>query len=265
MNKDTLKDILPPLLLRKLTGMFYGWHGNYNSWSGALNKCKGYGSPDILKKVRDSALKVKEGSAAYERDSVLFEHIEYSYPVLSSLLWIASLKNNRLDLLDFGGSLGSSYFQNRFFLESVSEVNWCVVEQAEFVRTGVEEFENEHLHFLSSIQDCFNNYGIDVVLFSSVLQYLEDPYGILSEVIRRNPEFIIIDRTPFISGSDRITIQKVHPKIYKADYPCRFFNEEKFISFLCQEYSLIVEFDALDKANIKSKFKGYLFRKKSRI
>lgn len=264
MNKNTFKDLIPPILLRKFTGLFYGWHGNYSSWQEALNQSEGYDSPDILEKVRDSALKVKNGQEVFERDSVIFDHVEYSFPLLAGLLWIATQKR-RLNLLDFGGSLGSSYFQNKSFFDSLPEVNWCIVEQPQFIKAGIEEFENSHLHFLNSINDCFRSYEIDTVLLSSVLQYLQDPYALLSEIILKKPDFIIIDRTPYITGNDRITIQKVHPRIYKGKYPCWFFNEKKFISFLSTEYKLILEFDAFDRANIKSRFKGFLFQRKTAV
>ena len=52
----------------------------------------------------------------YERDSVLFDTIRYSWPLLSDLLRAASEDQNHLSVLDFGGSLGSSYYQNRVFL-----------------------------------------------------------------------------------------------------------------------------------------------------
>ena len=83
---------------------------------------------------------------------------------------------------------------------------------------------------------------------------------ILDTIILRQMKYIIVDRTPFIEGDDRITIQKVHPSIYNATYPCWFFNKKKFIEYLSKAYELILEFDALDKANIASEFRGFLFR-----
>lgn len=261
MDKNKIKDLLPPALIRSLTGLFYGWHGNYASWSDALKKCRGYDSHSILEKVKDSALKVKNGSAVYERDSLIFDHIEYSFPLLSGLLFIAGQNNNKLNILDFGGSLGSSYFQNKYFLDSLTEVNWFVVEQPDFVKAGKELFEDKQLHFINSVEECFKDHSVDAVLLSSVLQYLEKPYVLLEEILSNNPEYIIIDRTPFITRTDRITVQKVNPRIYQGSYPCWFFNEEKFVSVFKSHYSMILEFDALDKANISSKFKGFIFRR----
>jgi putative methyltransferase (TIGR04325 family) len=261
MLKKVIKDFLPPALKRFLSGLFYGWYGNFPTWAEAAKKCGGYDSFKILEKVKKSSLMVKNGSAVFERDSVLFENIEYSFPLLSGLLWIANQNNGKLNVLDFGGSLGSTYFQNKFFLDSQNEVNWCIVEQPGFVKTGKESFEDEKLHFFYSIEDCLNVYKIDVVILSSVLQYIEEPYSLLENIRLKGINYIIIDRTPFIEGNDRITIQKVKPSIYSGSYPCWFFNEDKFLSTLTKEYELLLEFDALDEANNSSKFKGFLFQK----
>ena len=256
-----MKKLLPEQIIRFLTGILYGWHGNYSSWYEAVKKCKGYDSQDIIEKVKASALKIKDGSAIYERDSVLFKEVEYTFPVLSILMWVAAQNQGKLNVLDFGGSLGSAYFQNKLFLDSLPEVNWCIVEQPGFVKVGKENFEDKKLHFFYSIEECLKSFNINVVLLSSVLQYLEKPFLLLDQIKSSGINYLIIDRTPFIKGHDRITVQKVHPKIYKGSYPCWFFNEESFVSFFSREYKLIFKFIALDKANIRSVFKGFVFQK----
>ena len=176
-------------------------------------------------------------------------------------MWIAAQNNGKLNVMDFGGSLGSSYFQNKLFLNSLTKVNWCIVEQPGFVKIGTESFEDDCLHFFNSINECLDSFDIDVVILSSVLQYIEKPFVLLDQIISTGISYLIIDRTPFVAGTDRITVQRVHPKIYRGSYPCWFFNEEKFIARITKEYMLVVEFDALDKANISSKFKGFIFQK----
>jgi putative methyltransferase (TIGR04325 family) len=264
-GKTILKKILPSFLTRFVSGLFYGWHGNYSSWDEAKKWCTGYDSKIILEKVKSSLLKVKAGKAAYERDSVLFDEVQYSYPVLSGLMWIAAQNKGKLNVMDFGGSLGSTYFQNKFFLESLSEVNWCIVEQSQFVDSGIESFADKKLHFFYTIEDCLKSFEINVVVLSSVLQYMEKPYGLLDQIMLHGIQFLIIDRTPFINADDRITVQKVNPGIYKGSYPCWFFNEEKFISAFSGEYNLVLKFDALDKANIPSRFMGFIFQKVNHV
>jgi putative methyltransferase (TIGR04325 family) len=259
--KEIIKEILPDSWIRSVTGIFYGWSGNFSDWSEAKMKCSGYDSKVILEKVKDSALKVKEGKAVYERDSMIFDEIQYSFGLLSGLMWIAARKGGKINVLDFGGSLGSSYYQNKKFLDSLSEVNWCIVEQPDFVKAGLDFLRDKRLHFFYRIDECMKQFDIDVVLLSSVLQYLENPYSLLNQIKQYNIQYLIIDRTPFIKGKDRITVQKVNPKIYKASYPCWFFNEDSLFKVLSSDYKIVLEFSALDRANVKSKFKGFIFKK----
>jgi putative methyltransferase (TIGR04325 family) len=260
--KRFLKIIIPHRVLDFFSGFFYGWSGNFQSWDEALKNSDGYDSPDILKLVRSSALKVRDGEFNYERNSVLFSRIQYSFPLLAGLMWIAARNKGCNNILDFGGSLGSSYFQNRKFLESLADINWCIVEQPALVKCGIDDFQNGNLHFFYSVQDCINTYNINVCVLSSVLQYLEKPYEKLDEIIATGVRFIIIDRTPFVKGKNRITIQKVHPAIYKAKYPCWFFDESEFRNYMDLNFNCILEFEALDKANIRSEFKGFIFERK---
>ena len=104
-----LKYYIPPILydaIDKLLNYKYGWKGNYKTWQAALDNSSGYDSDLILQKVKDATLKVKKGEAVYERDSVLFDEIEYSWPLLSGLMLAAAKRNGELNVLDFGGSLG---------------------------------------------------------------------------------------------------------------------------------------------------------------
>jgi len=258
-----VRDFIPPFLIRKITGIFYGWRGNYSSWEAANKKCTGYNASHILDKVIQSSLKVKDGGVAYERDSVTFDKIIYSFPVLAGLMWIAARNDGRINVLDFGGSLGSSYFQNKKFLESLKEFNWCIVEQPHYVKIGKEKFAGPNLHFFYSIDECLRSFTVDVMIFSSVLQYLEKPYGLIDEIISKNPKYIIIDLTRFINEeNDRLTIQKVPGWIYKAKYCCWFFNEEKFRNYFSPFYDLVFDFEIPETINIRSVCKGYFFQKK---
>jgi putative methyltransferase (TIGR04325 family) len=265
----SIRDFLPPVLtagILRLRGR-YGYSGNYRSWDAARSHATGYDSESILAKVRVSALKVKNGEAVYERDSVLFDTVEYSWPLLAALLWIASRNGNRLNVVDFGGSLGSTYFQNKEFLRHLVELHWKVVEQARFVDCGKREFENDHLKFFGSLEASCLGAPPDAILFSSVLQYLEKPYSVLAAACEYGCEFLLFDRTTFIDrGNDRITLQKVPPEIYDASYPAWFFNREKFLEFLAAKYDLVAEFDALAGAiplgTRYGRDKGFIFRKK---
>jgi putative methyltransferase (TIGR04325 family) len=122
--------------------------GHYANWADALRDSEGYDTPLILNKTRDALLQVKNGQAVYERDSVLFDKIEHSFPLLAGLLRAAVAQEGNLCLVDFGGALGSSYFQCRAFLKPVRQLQWLVVEQPAHVQCGRKDFQSDELFFL---------------------------------------------------------------------------------------------------------------------
>lgn len=272
--KQFIKNITPHFIkrfYRKFVPVSkqYGWFGNYLTWEEANAKCKGYDDNSILEKVLDAVLKVKKGEAVYERDSVLFDTLEYSPELLSYFLQVAEKMDNRLYVLDFGGSLGSTYFQNISLLKSISNIKWSVVEQKHFVDAGKKYIETEQLKFYYTIAEALKNNNSDLLLLSSVLPYFEKPYELIDELIHYGLEYIIIDRTPFVnSAQERITIQIVPETIYKASYPAWFFNEQKLVNAFLPKYSLIGSFDCKfdPKENLDdgvfSYRKGFVFRKK---
>lgn len=217
----------------------------------------------ILEKVKEASLKVKKGEVVFERDSVTFERIVYSWPVTAALMRIHAIEG-RLNLIDFGGALGSSYFQNRKFLKGLN-TNWTVVEQKHFTDAGNALFSDGKLKFYYDIESVVKANPVDAILLSSVIQYIEKPHEFIKKVTGFDFKYIIIDRTPFITrGKDRLTIQKVPPSIYKAAYPCWFFDESRFLEKFNTHYTMIEEFEALDRANIPSKFKGFIFELKGK-
>lgn len=245
------------------TAPIYGWSGNYRSWDEASSFCSGYDQESIFEKVKDATWKVKTGEAVYERDSVLFDQIEYSFPLAAFLLWTVS-EGGPLDVIDFGGSLGSTYFQNRFFLNKIRTIGWNVIEQKKIVDIGKEKFEDDSLHFFYKVDECleYSPRKIDTIIFSSVLQYLTSPYEVLDVILQNDFKHIIVDiTTVHEENNDRITIQRVPPSIYAASYPTWFFSEQKFIRFFeAKGYRLVSDWDLPYQINI-GKHKGYFFIK----
>lgn len=236
--------------------------GNYLSWAGAVKHASGYDADAILQRVRDAALKVKHGEALFERDSVCFYKEEYRWPALACLFAIAAGRGGKLNVLDFGGALGSFYFQHRKFLTRLNSIRWSVVEQSHFVECGKNEFQNENLKFYTNTEECLTNEKVDVIFLSSVLQYLEKPESMLIELSKTKADYILIDRTPFIEDlNNRLTVQYVPESIYKASYPAWFFSTNKFDELISKiGYRLIEEFDGDDDVGI-GKFKGYFLER----
>lgn len=241
--------------------------GNYGSWEEALTDSTGYDSEIILQKTRNAALKVKNGEAVFERDSVVFDKIEYSFPVLAALLRAGVENGGHLSVLDFGGALGSSYFQCRDFLRGLSEIRWSVVEQPKHVACGRDEFQDETLRFYYTVNECLEHEQPDVLLLSSVLQYLKNPYAMLGDLLDKGIRHVILDRTGLIRGdSDRLTVETVPASIYSASYPAWFFSEQKLLSIFQGSHTLVGDFMGFDSGFYQLKdaevyFKGFIFQR----
>jgi putative methyltransferase (TIGR04325 family) len=240
--------------------------GDYPSWEAAEQDSGGYAAPEILAKTRAALLKVKNGEAAYERDSVTFYAIAYEFPLLAGLLRAAVASGGGLNVLDFGGALGSSYFQCRSFLTVVRELRWSVVDQPAHVACGQSEFANDQLRFYGSIEECLRVEKPNVLLLSSVIQYLPKPYEFLDDALRHGFDYVIIDRTAFMrDGRERLTVEYVPEWIYKASYPAWFLSRELLMAKFHMRYSLLAEFRALDTSQPEggeADYKGFIFERK---
>lgn len=265
--KKLIKQIVPPVVHQAIKSVIpkqFGWFGDYKSWHDAEKDASGYDSEIILRKVESATKKVILGEAAFERDSVTFAEHDYNWPFLAHLFYIAARNNGHLRVLDFGGSLGSSYYQNRNFLSELPQMEWSVIEQEHFVKSGQKHFSNDHLKFYHTVDSCIAERArIDVLLFSSVLQYIKKPYQLLDGILNHGFEFVLIDRMPFnTQKKNRICVQKVPKAIYPASYPCHLLNDEEFIAYFQQKgYRVVADYDALDGKSESYHFKGILFEK----
>ena len=239
--------------------------GDFPGFAAARAECTGYEAAVITERTRVSLHKVLRGEAAYERDSVAFDKLEPPFPLLAHLLRAAAARGGRLSVLDFGGALGSTYFLCRQFLREVPQLEWSIVDLPANVDCGRREFADGVLRFYPSIVDCLRERDPQVLLLSSVLQYLPEPWALLREAAARPYDWIILDRTAFIDAPrDRLTVEHVHPRIYPASYPAWFFSRPRLESNLPPGWRIETEFDALDRQLLDGReivFKGFALRR----
>ncbi|MEI6312417.1 MAG: methyltransferase, TIGR04325 family [Bacteroidota bacterium] len=258
-----VQQILPPLVYQTLMKIyksirndsFLYWESTSLNWQAAQASCSGYNEATILEKVKHATNEVLAGNAAYERDSVLFDKIEYHWPLVASLEHIYQ-KQHQLQVLDFGGALGSTYHQHIAVLKNFQQMHWHIIEQENYVTCGKENFTTDMLSFHYTIHE-LSTKKIDVILFSCVLHYLENPFQFIEEAIKQQIPYLIFDRTPFTpEPQDIISIQHVPAKIYKANYVCRIFAEDPFMQKLLQHYDIIWSWENDIHIDIPCAYKG---------
>jgi putative methyltransferase (TIGR04325 family) len=244
--REVVRDLTPPALLRvgrRLKGGGLRFAGRPADWADACRMSSGYAASAILERVVTATRAVVSGEAAYERDGVLFDEPAYPFAILAALLRAAALDAGRLDVVDFGGSLGSTYHQCRPFLAALPSVHWRVVEQQAFVEAGRSEFSTAELEFFGSVDEMPEGGGGRVILLSSVLQYLPEPARALAELLAASARHVVIDRTPLSrADADRLCIQHVPKHIYEASYPCWILSRSRLLAQLSAAWRVVAEF-----------------------
>ena len=189
-------------LLRRVIPSHLPMTGPYGSYAEALADASGYDSPMVVQQVEDATLAVLEGRAAYERDGTAFQ----TRPDLAIYKVIRDVVTPHSTIADFGGGLGGLFISApELFPQSC---RLLVIEQASMVETGLRLARTHRLQleFLDSGEQTVP--PLDVLIFSSVLQYLSDPWATVERVIRCcAPKVVIIDRTAIRRGTSRWYLQ----------------------------------------------------------
>lgn len=251
MNPSHIKAWVPPILLpvlRNLGGRSLRFVGDYQSWEQAVRVSGGYAHADILNKVAIATRQVLAGEAAYERDGFTFTEADYSYPLVAMLMHAALTNGGKLDVIDFGGSLGSTYRQCLPLLCSLTELRWQVVEQDHYVELGKAEFEDGALSFHKRLEDIPSiTDSRQVLLLSSVMQYLPDPEAIVRNLLSEKISHVVIDRTPMHLGiGHRLCVQHVPANLNAGSYPCWVLSKRDLMELFPSPWRLLTEFPCLD-------------------
>lgn len=245
---------------RRLRGPLYA--GDYATWPEALRDSRGYADPVITEKTLAAARAVRDGRASWERDTVLFHEQAKNAPLLAALQRAAAANQGRLHIVDFGGALGSTWWQHRAWLGELAEVRWWIVEQPTLVAAGQAEFTQGPLRFFESLAAAVAAGQPDTLLLSSVLPYLEAPHAVLTEARRLGFRRIIIDRTGFVTrGRDRLAVQHVPPSIYAASYPCWFFDREALLRPFAADWRVTAEWTCDDEVDIDAEHRGIVLER----
>jgi putative methyltransferase (TIGR04325 family) len=231
--KKAMLSLTPPILLqlidRWVLQRAIRLEGEYPNWSAAAAVCDGYADSRVLEQVTAAALSVRDGTAAYDQDGVVFQAISPDWPLVAVLSAAALLRSGDLRVLDFGGALGNAYRRNRTFLPAVTALTWAVVEQPQLVRTGTQHFQSDELRFYDSIQEAAAGCNPRVLLLGSVLQYLPNPQAVFDELLSAADwDAVVVQRTPMWQRPDTVTVQVTPRWIYGTPicYPSWVFNED---------------------------------------
>jgi len=245
MNKKNyfklIKFILPSALITLFYELKYPkvqFIGPYNNWKNASKNSKGYKNEKVLKKIIKNSIISAKNNKFYERDGKLLSDNNYPKEIIKFL----NLNfKKKLKVVDFGGSLGSFFFQNKSRIKA-KLIEWIICEQDYLINAGLKNIKHKNLYFIKNIKE-LKKFKPNVALFSSVLEYLEKPKKHINEILKiKSIKYIIIDRL-IVSNDieDKIFIQKNTKKYFNMTYPCRIFSKNNFLSNYFERQKKIIQ------------------------
>jgi putative methyltransferase (TIGR04325 family) len=201
------------------------------------------------------------------RDGCVFDEIEYSWPLLAGLMYAAAKTGSAPVVLDFGGSLGTTYLQNRRFLDRFESVEWHIVERDVYCDVAERIVRHPRLRFHRSIESCCSE-GVrpNIALFSSVLQFLPDPWTLLASIRDLPVNHVLIDRAAIhLQARDRLTVFRAPASIVPdMTRPMWLFDEARLLATLRPDFDLIERFHSFEAmAGAPSRFEGYILERRA--
>ena len=216
-------------LFFRFSGRIY-FSNEQKSWTTALRSSKSYNDKNIFDKIINLYDLIKhKDKEFYERDSLIFHQKPDETELINFLKQAIKNIKKPLEILDYGGSLGSRYYSNYNFIVNKS-INWNVIEQRDFVQYGKKKLQNKRLNFYYNLNDCFTDKKINFALFSNSLQYLENYTQILKEIKDQNIKYFFFDYLPLSHfKSHKTYIQNISKRVYESSYPIHIFSKDVFI------------------------------------
>jgi putative methyltransferase (TIGR04325 family) len=190
-----------------------GFQGPHATWKHAVENSNGWNSPEILEKAVAAAEAVVSGRAEFEQDTIVRDHIRYS-PLILGFLYLAG--TDRVDVVDFGGSVATNYLQNRKLIARIP-CTWRIVEIPELVNVANQRIQIDGVSFHARLRDVL---PAGHVLYSGSLQCLEHPFDSLQETVDGGAQLIALDRLLISRGSQsEIYVLQPSSRYYSSSYP----------------------------------------------
>ena len=200
-----------------------------DSWETAVRKSVGYESVNVLAPIMqvtvESRVKLADSKWATTR-----------YQQVATAMFFG-LSENRLRVgkplrvLDFGGGGGDYFYQFQKFVPNI-DFDWTVVETPALAEAMQDLYggDTQKIRWVDSLEMAEDQY--DFVLCSGVLQYLEKPFELLEDLVKKS-ECVIINRIPIIDSPDHfVAVQRNLMKKRRGSYPAHFFSEKRLLETL---------------------------------
>ena len=106
------------------------------------------------------------------------------------------------ELIDFGGACGENLILlNKIFSNEIFEKSW-IIESPQMVKESKNWEFAKNIKFTSNLSEIISKNNIDIFFTSGCIQYLKNPFKILSQVAESNISLVVLTRNNFSSNTE---------------------------------------------------------------
>lgn len=211
-------------LLFKLKGLKVGYQNECFYSLDEINNLQSYKNKNLIKFVFNKAKQARKNNL-YEQDGKISEKPRPNKFFINFLLYdyINEIELNRkIKVLDYGGSFGNSFFSLQSYLNL--KFDWYVYDQKDKIKLANKEKLFNPINFIYQHQVKKNNF-YDMILFSTSLQYFDDPMFTLKTLLNSSKIILISNVILTNFKKNYFRIERPDPTIYNFSYPCWFLSK----------------------------------------
>jgi putative methyltransferase (TIGR04325 family) len=200
------------VLFRNHPALFYGVYSSYEEASADI--------PASLNSGWDN-----EESAQLWTDDIAPSRPSL-YPVF---FWLSILLREGSTLVDYGGSIGTTYYSYKRFLDPPAGLTWHVVEVPHIAESGrrIAEREGSPLVFSSEPGKAP---PADILLAAGAIQYMKESLPGFIDSFVSPPKRVIVNKVPLTDGPGYWTLQNFGTAVS----PYQVYNKAQFFSYFEQ-------------------------------
>jgi putative methyltransferase (TIGR04325 family) len=209
------------------------WQGVYKSFKDAPSSGPGFNGE---RWIQNALEKINAARQDAQKKGTVLSVTQYRESLLPLVAAIVMNAFEGLKILDFGGGVGSSYYQVLHGLPRTGNFEFHVVEIDALCKVGKEYFTNEPHIFFHSSPPREEGLSFDVVHMGSSLHYCEQWEELLSSLCRYKPRYFLFTDLPAGDIPTFATVQSY----YTSKIPVWFFNIDEVIGAMRnQKYHLV--------------------------
>ena len=191
-----VRNFIPPIVERFTRRRTPSVFKEYQNYGAALAESDTYEASDIIDVVAKKT-EIFRGQLANGRVPTIARR-----QTIQNLFVISYIRPDRpLDVLEFGGACGASYFEVAHLLPDRIR-SWHVVETSAMTARAREVFQDSRLSFHDNLADATAEMKTrDLIIAQGVMQYTPEPLARVDELLALDFDHVYVTRTAVLSGA----------------------------------------------------------------